>query len=88
MDESKRQVLQEIGYEIPSTCFTCKHGEFNNLKSLSDLWGTCAAQEYQHLKHTGEKRHLSVYAGGRCNKFEQHDGKSAHIGAFLEFFKT
>lgn len=88
MDENKRKTLREIGYEIPSSCFTCAHGEFNTLKSMSDLWGSCAIQEYQHLKHTGEKRRLSIYAGGRCGKFEQHAGKAAHIGSFQEFFKT
>jgi len=81
MDANKRQELLSLGYSIPGTCGICKHGEFNK-----DTFGTCAVHDYQHLKHTGERRHLSVYAHGRCRDFELDENK-ARLGLWQEFVK-
>jgi hypothetical protein len=79
MDANKREELLRIGYSIRGTCGTCVHGHFNN-----DNFGTCVIHDYQHLKHTGGKRQLSVYAHGSCPKFER--GRS-HLGLWEEFVK-
>lgn len=79
MDANKRLELMKIGYAIQGTCGMCKHGFFPN-----DSFGTCAIHSYQHLKHTGDRRQLSVYAHGRCNHFEL-DEKAARLGLWHEF---
>lgn len=81
MDSNKRLELQKIGYEIPGTCGICKHGTFPK-----DSFGSCAIHTYQHLKHTGDRRQLSVYAHGRCDKFELDENK-ARLGLWQEFMK-
>lgn len=83
MDENKRQQLLAIGYAIQGTCGICKHGQFQP----NTAFGTCAIHAYQHLKHTGDKRQLSVYAHGRCPKFLLDDSK-ARLGLWQEFVKT
>jgi hypothetical protein len=87
VDENKRLKLIEIGYEIRPTCLTCAHGEFRLQEPMGN-WGSCLKHDYAHLKHTGERRRLSVYSGGHCSGYEEHRGKTAHIGTFLEFVKT
>lgn len=83
MDANKRLELLNIGYAIQGTCGICVHGQFQPGSSF----GTCAIHEYKHLKHTGDKRQLSVYAHGRCPKFELDDDK-ARLGLWQEFVKS
>ncbi len=84
MDANKLKELQEIGYEIPATCGLCRHGDFRNLK-VGDPWGSCGVHQYQHLKHTGDKRQLSVHVSGRCGTFERDEARVAQLGAFGVF---
>ena len=57
MDLNKLAELRRIGYKIPRTCGLCTHGVF---VGKSDFGG-CAIQTYQHLKHTGPPKQLSIY---------------------------
>lgn len=79
MDANKLKVLRELGYRILPTCSNCVHSFFRQ-----DEWGTCDANTYQHEKHTGDRRQLSIHESGTCPKFEM--STVAHLGRFAEFF--
>jgi hypothetical protein len=81
MDESKRQKLIEIDYEIRECCALCKHSDLRT----QDEWGTCQVQRYQHQKHTVSGRQLSVNRHGWCVKFEPDKVALARLGRFEEF---
>lgn len=83
MDVNKRLKLVEVGYEIGPSCGTCKHGRFE----YEERFGTCEVNEYQHLKHTGKPRKLSVYEFGRCPKFERAGWVEHAIHGFKEFMR-
>jgi hypothetical protein len=83
MDKNKLTELRSIDYKIPRTCGLCKHGVFVGVND----WGGCAIRTYDHLKHTGPPRQLSIYVGGSCSLFEE-DARVANIlGTFYEFLK-
>lgn len=78
MDKNKLTVLREAGYTIPN----CVHGQFDG----GGLFGTCVVRTYQHLKHTGEPRQLSVFAHGGCEeKFDLRPEIDSMLGAWAEF---
>ena len=82
MDKNKLTELRSINYRIPHTCGLCVHGVF---VGTSD-WGGCAVQQYEHLKHTGPKRQLSIFKGGGCaEKFTLDEARAAQLGAYREF---
>lgn len=84
MDLNKLAMLRGIGYRIPKSCGLCKHGVF---VAASD-WGSCAVHAYEHLKHTGPKRQLSIYRGGSCqDKFEPREEAGTVLGAYSEFVR-
>ena len=74
MDDNKLAKLKAIGYTIPKTCGFCKHADF---VGNSD-YGSCTKFEYEHLKHSDAKRHLSIYRGGACPSFEVHPPKAPY----------
>lgn len=79
MDANKLKVLRDLQYRIPPVCGLCKHGEF-----VSDDWGGCKVQTYEHLKH--ERTHpLSIHRFGSCPKFEADPKRVARLNAFAEF---
>lgn len=80
MDENKRKKLQEIGFKILPTCGICTHSVFPN-----NEWGTCSAHKYDHLKHTGDKRQLSIHMSGHCNGFELDSDTEVNLEKFKEF---
>ncbi len=84
MDDNKLAELRRIEYRIPPSCGICVFGVF---VGLSD-WGTCAKHEYQHKKHSGPKRKLSIYRAGSCPKFERDQEVIAKLGGFAEFTNT
>lgn len=85
MDENKLKVLRDIGYEIRPCCGLCVHGTFRGIK---DDFGSCAARTYDHKKHTGDARQLSIHRAGLCNeKFELDEAKQGMLGAWAEFVK-
>lgn len=47
--------------------------------------GTCAARQYEHQKHTGEARQLSIHKTGCCGQHKLDEAKKAQLGAFAEF---
>jgi len=82
MDANKLVELRKIGYSIPRTCGLCRHGVFVGAKDF----GGCAIRQYDHLKHTGPPRQLSIFRGGSCtDKFEVDETKAAQLGAYREF---
>jgi len=84
MDENKLKVLKDINYKIGPVCGLCKHGEFT-----ADMWGTCAEHKYSHLKHTGEKRDLSIHRYGHCkNGFRLGSTRADSLQKFREFLET
>lgn len=63
MDANKLKILNEIGYEVRQTCANCVHSFFPSEKSN---WGTCSMNQYQHEKHTGDARDVSIHKSGKC----------------------
>lgn len=63
MDVNKLEVLKKVGYRVHQCCGFCAHGRFS---SDMTMWGTCAKFEYSHLKHTGDKRQMSICRMGQC----------------------
>jgi len=82
MDANKLAELKQLAYTIPQTCGLCRHGQFPN-----DDWGTCEIHTYAHQKHTAAQRHLSIYKGGTCAKFEANYDTVLALGAFAEFIE-
>lgn len=83
MDKNKLKVLREIDYVIPKQCQLCEHGTF---PSAGSPFGTCNIQTYEHLKHTGEPRQLSIYVGGSCSKWvPDEDAIFDGLGDWAEF---
>lgn len=83
MDQNKLKVLQDIGYTIPKTCGLCEHGRF----AASQDFGVCAIQTYDHLKHSGPARSLSINIAGSCPKFKIDEDAKSRLGAWAEFVK-
>jgi hypothetical protein len=82
MDQNKLTELRSIGYRIPRTCGLCVHGVFVGAKEF----GGCDVRQYEHRKHTGPKRQLSIFKGGSCtDKFEVDETRAAQLGAYREF---
>lgn len=80
MDANKLTVLREVGYKINRCCGLCKHGWFPR-----DDWGTCELTTYEHQKHSGTPRKLSIHKYGRCPKFELKH--MTPLGPFAKFLK-
>ena len=81
MDANKLKVLQDIGYRILPTCGTCVHRHI----SPGQSWGTCVRYTYQHQKHTGKPRQLSVYVGGGCQAHEYDEAAQKALEGFGQF---
>lgn len=79
MDANKLEVLVDVGYEISPACGICQYAE------LKGEWGTCNYHEYEHLKHTGPERQLSINRYGSCKDFKPSNIEM-RLGAYLEFF--
>ncbi|OHD21606.1 MAG: hypothetical protein A2Y38_02170 [Spirochaetes bacterium GWB1_59_5] len=65
-DANKLAKLLEVGYCIPITCGLCNFGVF----AQGQDWGTCRLYQYEHLKHTGPARDVSIIRFGSCPKGE------------------
>jgi hypothetical protein len=83
MDQNKLMELRQIDYRIPRTCGLCRHGVFVGVND----WGGCAVRTYDHLKHTGPPRQLSIYRGGSCSGFEENARVPNILGTYYEFIK-
>lgn len=82
-DANKFAKLREIGYTIRVTCGICQHGCFKGMAE----WGTCDLHQYEHLKHTGPARGVSVVRYGSCPQGVLSTSK-ADLGAHREFLES
>jgi len=82
MDENKLKKLREIEYRVPGCCGLCVSFRGN----WSTGWGTCTQHRYQHKKHAGDKRQMSVCIYGRCDEF--FEGDKMDLGSFVEFLEV
>lgn len=80
MDENKLKVLRELPYQVHKVCGLCKHGVFPQ-----NDFGTCSRVQYEHKKHTGPARQLSIFRHGSCPHFELKDEATWTLGAYVEF---
>jgi hypothetical protein len=62
MDKNKLDKLREINYTVKKCCGNCT---FSYIKT-DKLFGVCKKYNYDHLKHCGESRQLSVNRYGFC----------------------
>ena len=81
-DENKFEMLGEVCYTVRACCAICAHGTFIGLAQ----WGTCAKHTYEHKKHTGDKRQMSINILGVCKTFEADEAKLARLQSFRNFF--
>jgi|SRR5579859_446374 len=87
MDANKLKVLKDNGYVINKACGLCKHMDMPNVKAG---FGTCNIKTYEHLKHVGAPRQLSVHEHGVCESdFEMREGVKSllevqHWGEFID----
>ena len=81
MDENKKKKLEEIKYKIFPCCGACKSGNF----MTGMPWGTCMKFTYDHQKHTGEDRNISIHRSGVCDNFEENEAEKEYLGLFAEF---
>ena len=83
-DANKFAKLREVGYTIPGTCRFCTHGWFGG-----DYFGRCEKHTYEHGKHTGEHRGISIHQCGTCPDWEGDSHGATALGikytAFEEF---
>ncbi len=82
MDRRKLAVLRDIGYTFPATCGLCT---FMRRGTKDPNWGTCTVHEYEHEKHSGEPRELSVHALGPCGEFQPGSEARDVLGGYAEF---
>ncbi|MFA6234655.1 MAG: hypothetical protein WC824_10795 [Bacteroidota bacterium] len=82
-DPAKFAKLREIGYTIPVNCGTCTHGHF----VPPSEWGICDLHFYQHGKHTGPERGISIHKEGHCPQAEALIAAAGKYGAHEEFFE-
>jgi hypothetical protein len=82
VDANKRSKLIEIDYKIRA-CGTCVYAR---IEPKVD-WGTCTFHRYEHEKHTGPSRELSINRHGLCRDYEVNSTESRFLGGFTEFAK-
>ena len=80
MDIAKLNKLKELGYQILPTCGRCKHGLFKGYE-----WGTCALFTYEHQKHSGTTRQLSIHQSGYCGPDNFKPKETEDLHGFREF---
>lgn len=81
MDANKRLKLVEIDYTLEA-CGVCAHSSFSSREAE---FGTCGLHQYDHQKHSGPVRDLSVHRCGRCPDFTPDAIDMHHLHAFTEF---
>lgn len=82
MDENKLKKLMEIGYKIEPCCGFCIHRDMHP----RSVWGVCRCWSYDHLKHTGLERELSISRFGHCQHFEADEHELRKLQGFKQFF--
>jgi hypothetical protein len=67
VDQSKAEKLRDIGYVKHNACGSCVHSTF---ASPTVQFGECSLHSYEHRKHTGGQRPLSILRHGGCEDHE------------------
>lgn len=81
MDENKLKVLKEVGYVMYKTCDLCEH-----FRQGASSFGTCKVHLYEHLKHNGPPREMSVNKSGGCPDWELDEtAKEGSLGHYIQF---
>lgn len=81
MDANKDLRLQEINYKLHRTCGLCVYFE----GSKGSMFGVCKKNTYNHLKHTGDARALSVNIYGSCLDFDWDTVKLPQLHGFQKY---
>ena len=81
MDGNKLKVLRDLDYKINKCCGNCLHSSFKG----GSLFGVCKVNDYIHLKHTGEKRQMSINYFGECHKYNISEKFERQLEGFKEF---
>jgi hypothetical protein len=87
VDENKRAKLIDAAYRVLRTCGNCIHSDILEVVGMSAVWGTCRRWRYQHNKHTGEPRPLSVNAAGTCSFHVLRRNAPIKLGGFTPFLE-
>ena len=82
-DANKLSKLREIGYKVPVTCGLCNLGCF----AKGQDWGTCRLHQYEHLKHTGPARDVSIIRFGTCPLAEARPEVETMLGGHSIFLE-
>jgi hypothetical protein len=84
MDKNKLAKLEQIGYSFNNCCAICAHGVFRP----NTMFGACVLHNYDHLKHTGPTRDLSIHMLGGCLEgFSLGDNKLHILDQFAMLIK-
>jgi len=75
-------MLGEVCYTVRACCEICTHGTFIS----TSMWGTCAKHTYEHKKHTGKPRQMSINRVGVCKTFDADESKLDRLQSFRNFF--
>jgi hypothetical protein len=80
-DSNKFQALRNANYRIPVNCGLCINGRIG----VGCLWGTCDLHDYDHQKHTGPARGVSIHIFGTCPYAKMDPVKEKAFAAHQEF---
>lgn len=83
MDSEKFKVLKGIGYVVKETCSTCIHA---NIRAGA-MFGTCEKHSYDHQKHSGPPRQLSINRSGWCPDYVPSATRETELHRFSEFLE-
>lgn len=80
MDQNKAEALRAMRYKVEA-CGMCEHADLNPLTD----WGTCRRFTYEHGKHTGDRRPVSINRHGTCPDFTPRETAPVLLHGFVEF---
>jgi hypothetical protein len=84
MDANKLAVLKEIDYKILPCCGLCSYAGLDK----GSNWGTCTQIFYNHAKHTGPARALSIHRLGTCPNFNAVADAEVQLHGFAELLQS
>jgi hypothetical protein len=85
MDANKLKVLKDLPYVIRATCQTCVSANFPKDERLE--FGTCGKHLYEHQKHAGEPRELSIHRYGVCPHWSENRVATVKLGGYGQFLE-
>ncbi len=84
MDENKLKKLKEVGFVMNRCCGLCSFATFS---PGVGVYGECSEHTYEHKKHTGPKRDVTVHKYGYCPCFEPNYELLDRLGPWKTFTK-